>query len=238
MDMFDLINGLKIKVDGTDKPDGSPQFPAQSCKDIQMCFPQAESGEYWLDPNGGLTDDAIKVHCNFTGKDVETCVEASTVFESYNMDEFKKEDMDHKWVAKTIFEDDKKITYGPRATQWKNLLVTMKYGRQNVTYHCKNSPAHKTMEGKTTNYKGIPFVKFLTKNRRELHTNAESRMDRVNVIEDNCWINDGKWHQTVLEYSTKDVSRLPLRDVAVTGAGNVGEEFRLTIGKACFVSLD
>ena len=62
-----------------------------------------------MDPNGGLTDDAIKVHCNFTAKDVETCVEASTMFESYNMDEFKKQDMDHKWVAKTIFEDDKKV---------------------------------------------------------------------------------------------------------------------------------
>ena len=44
IDMFDLIDSLKIKVFGPTKPDGSPEFPARSCKDIQMCFPEAKSG--------------------------------------------------------------------------------------------------------------------------------------------------------------------------------------------------
>ena len=51
MDMFDLLNGLTVKVEGMGKPDGSPEFPAQTCRDIQMCFPEAETGKqftWWL----------------------------------------------------------------------------------------------------------------------------------------------------------------------------------------------
>ena len=36
------------------------------------------SGYYWIDPNGGCVDDAIKVFCNFTGPTVQTCVTPST----------------------------------------------------------------------------------------------------------------------------------------------------------------
>ena len=68
-------------------------------------------GDYWLDPNGGLREDAIKVHCDFTKeKEVETCVEATSVFDTYKMDEFKKIDMNHKWLAKTVSEDEKRVS--------------------------------------------------------------------------------------------------------------------------------
>ena len=44
MDMFKLLDGMKPIVFGNVKPDGSPEFPAKSCKEIQMCFPEATSG--------------------------------------------------------------------------------------------------------------------------------------------------------------------------------------------------
>jgi len=191
LNMFDLLEGLKIKVDGIAKPDGSPEFPAQSCKDIQMCFPEAETGEYWLDPNGGKTDDAIKVHCNFTGT-VETCVEPTTEFDIFNMNEWKQDTPGHKWIAKHVEPESSEIMYQPRITQWKNLKVGMRFGRQNVTYHCKDSLAHRTVQGETKS-----FIKFLSNNNRELHTGA-SRSDRLNVVDDNCHMNDGSWRQAVL----------------------------------------
>ena len=45
LNMYDYLDDLGVQVDGLVKPDGSPEFPAHSCKDIQMCFPQAESGK-------------------------------------------------------------------------------------------------------------------------------------------------------------------------------------------------
>jgi len=225
--MFDLIDGLKIKVFGKTKPDGSPEFPAKSCKDIQMCFPEATTGEFWIDPNGGQIDDKVKVHCNFTADRVETCIQAVTEFDIMNMNDFKNDLTQHKWVSEST--ETGKIVYPVRASQWRNLMIGMKSGHQNVTYHCKNSPAHKTMEGTTTNN-----LKLLNNKKIELQTETKSRLESVKVVEDGCWMNDGTWQQTVVEYSTKDLRKLPLRDVAIMGAGNADESFSLTVGRVCF----
>lgn len=221
MDMFDLVNGLKDTVFGNTKPDGSPEFPARSCKDIQMCFPEADTGDYWLDPNGGSTDDKVKVHCNFTVKGrVETCVEPLSEFEFITMKDFKDNDFtQHKLVAETL-EADAKIVYPATRSQWRNLAIGMKSGRQNVTYACLNSPAHSTTAGTTQDY-----VKLL---------NKRSQLVGARVVEDSCWLQDGNWHKAVLEYSTSDLSMLPLRDVAVLGSGNRAEQFSVHVGKVCF----
>jgi len=226
--MFDLIDGLKIKVFGTTKPDGSPEFPARSCKDIQMCFPEATTGEYWIDPNGGQIDDKVKVFCNFTADRVETCVTPTAQFDIVKMSDFKNNDFSqHKWLARD--SETEKILYPVRSSQWRNLVIGMKSGHQNITYHCRNSPAHKTMEGATTDN-----LKLLNNKKVELQGETKSRLEGVKVVEDNCWMNDGSWQQTVVEYSTKDLNKLPLRDIAVRGSGNADESFSLTVGKVCF----
>lgn len=233
LDMNDFMGGLEAIVNGIHKPDGSPEFPAQSCKDIQMCFPEADSGDYFLDPNGGDKKDMIKVECNFEkmtngAVNVETCIEPTSTFSEYKMEEFKQNDGKHKWLSE-ISTEAEEISYAPRVTQMKSLLVSMKFGHQNITYKCQNSPADKTAEGQQRQ-----FIKLLSKNRKELSTVAESRFDRVHVLEDTCFMNDGAWHQAVLKYSTKDLSKLPIRNVAVLGSGNVDEHFAVTVGKVCF----
>jgi len=229
MDMFDLIDGLKIKVFGTTKPDGSPEFPAKSCKDIQMCFPDATTGEYWIDPNGGQIDDKVKVLCNFTTDRVETCVQPTSEFDIARMQQFKRNEFtQHKWLAKET-EKDKKILYPVRKSQWRNIIMGMKSGHQNITYHCRNSPAHMTMEGSQQN-----FLKLLNNKNIEVQTDLKSRTEKVKVVEDGCWMNDGSWQQTVVEYTTKDLKKLPLRDIAVRGSGNADESFSVTVGRVCF----
>jgi len=226
--MFDLIDGLKNRVFGETKPDGTPEFPAKSCKDIQMCFPEATSGEYWLDPNGGQSDDKVKVVCNFTADRVETCVQPAAQFDIVTMAEFKSNDFtQHKWVAK----ENAQILYPVLNSQWRHMIMGMRSGHQNITYHCKNSPAHKTMEGSQDD-----FLKLLNNKNVELQTDTRSWKEQVEVVEDSCWMNDGTWQQTVIDYTTTDLKKLPLRDVAVRGSGNADESFSLTLGSVCFSS--
>jgi len=161
---------------------------------------------------------------------VETCVAPTTTFDIKNMKTIKPTTTtEHAWLVKHIQGDRKTIEYQARGSQWRNLFVGMKSAHQNVTYHCKNSPAHRTMTGEQK-----PFIKLLAKdNKHVLHTEA-AKADRVNVVSDSCYLNDGQWHQAVLEYTTKDFSRLPIRDIGVLGTGADDEEFSLTVGKVCF----
>ena len=53
--MFDLIDGLKLTVFGNTRPDGTPEFPAKSCREIQMCFPEAKTGKFFkFDTHGRI----------------------------------------------------------------------------------------------------------------------------------------------------------------------------------------
>ncbi len=45
---------------------------SRSCRDLAHGHPQFEDGLYWVDPNLGMTEDAVKVYCNMTSG--ETCV--------------------------------------------------------------------------------------------------------------------------------------------------------------------
>merc|ERR1711890_147783 len=56
-------------------PDGSKESPARTCNDLNAYNPELKTGFYWIDPNRGCTEDAVKVHCNFDGEDtITTCV--------------------------------------------------------------------------------------------------------------------------------------------------------------------
>jgi len=195
-----------------------------------MCFPEVQSGDFWLDPNGGSVEDAVSVHCNFDGVEVETCVQPTTVFDITSMKTVKPTHSNqHVWMAKHTEQERKRIEYEPTPSQWRNLFIGQKTAHQNVTYHCLNSPAHRTMMGEVK-----PFIKLLSRNQHELHTQA-TKEDRVSVIEDKCYLNDGQWHQAVLDYTTKDFNKLPIRDIGVMGSsGEESEQFSITVGKVCF----
>merc|ERR1712227_726847 len=120
-----------------------------------------------------------------------------------------KQNMNYNWIAKDVEEETSEFMYQPSVTQWKNLKIGKSSVRQNVTYICKNSAAHKTMEGETKS-----FIKLLSNNHKELHT-LGNRKNRLNVLEDQCYMKDDQWRQTVFEYSSRDLSSLPIRDMAV-----------------------
>ncbi len=66
------VYSMRVELERMKKPLGTRNNPARACRDLWQGHPQLEDGYYWVDPNLGMVDDAIKVFCNMsTG---ETCV--------------------------------------------------------------------------------------------------------------------------------------------------------------------
>ena len=79
-----------------EKPDGTKDNPAMSCKDLKACYPDLDDGTpssddisnrrflslslgyYWIDPNEGCPFDAVHVYCDFSGGN-RSCVNATNV---------------------------------------------------------------------------------------------------------------------------------------------------------------
>jgi len=223
--MFNLLDVLDIKAESEKKPDGSKFFPAKSCSDIQMCFPESKNGEYWLDPNGGAKKDAFKVYCDFTKNPVETCVKPTTIFQGLEWN--KKVNTEFNWIGQDLEAESGEVMYEPRPTQWNSLRLDHAHARQNVTYNCKNSHAYRTANGgKNT------FIKFLASDSQEL--TAFGKRDKMVVLKDDCHMKDDVWRKTVFEIDTSLMDKLPIRDIAVSGADAKDEFYSVEMGSVCF----
>lgn len=223
--MFNLLDVLDIKAESETKPDGSKFFPAKSCSDIAMCFPESKSGDYWLDPNGGAKTDAFKVYCDFTKSPVETCIKPTTIFQGK---EFNKQVSNQfNWIGQDLESESGQVMYAPRATQWNSLRLDHSHVRQNATYNCKNSPAYRTSQGgKHT------FIKFLASDSQEV--TAFGKRNKMVVLKDDCHVKDDVWRKTVFEIDTPVMDKLPLRDIAVSGANAQDEFYSVEMGSVCF----
>jgi len=66
------VYNMRVELERMRKPIGTRDHPARSCKDLAQGHPKLEDGYYWVDPNLGMVDDAVKVFCNISSG--ETCV--------------------------------------------------------------------------------------------------------------------------------------------------------------------
>ena len=66
------VYNMRVELEKLKKPMGTRNNPARACKDLAQGHPQLEDGYYWVDPNLGMVDDAVKVFCNMSSG--ETCV--------------------------------------------------------------------------------------------------------------------------------------------------------------------
>lgn len=70
------------------------------CVDLTPSFLPISSGFYWIDPNQGCTNDAIKVFCDFTTR--ETCIYAQPESIAKKNWYRSTESMKHVWFGETI----------------------------------------------------------------------------------------------------------------------------------------
>merc|ERR1712071_250212 len=103
--------------------------------------------------------------------------------------------------------------------QIKVLKLFSTRARQTIKYHCMI--AHKT-------------VKFLTDNEQEVHGHSFDAEMKPRILNDGCMAKDGKWHETVFSFDTKNLDILPILDVAAHDIGDHNEKFGLEIGPICF----
>ena len=60
------VYNMRIELEKMKKPIGTRESPARSCKDLLFGHPQLKDGFYWIDPNLGMNDDAVKVYCSMS----------------------------------------------------------------------------------------------------------------------------------------------------------------------------
>jgi len=207
------LEEMDIRLRGLQKPDGSRMFPAKSCRDLKMCFPDSVTGEYWLDTNGGTKEDAFLARCNFDDYAVQTCILPKKT--SYEKISYEKVKSGYAWMMQEIHTEIDKFEYTASKTQLEFLRMTSERARQNVTYNCLNSNAH---------------MKIMTNDESELRPDSDS----VNLVKDDCYMKDGTWRQAVVEVDTKRCDSLPIANVAVKDIYDTNQEFGIDIGPICF----
>jgi len=221
--------GLKQRLDGYQHPDGSPIFPAKTCKDLRNCRSENKNGDYTLDPNGGCPGDAFEAACNFHPKATETCITPTiTEFADVNSTHVPAtEQKGWKWLFEDILQTDSQMTFPADVVQLRYMRLNSVSARQHITVHCKNMHVH------TTGRK--QHVKVQTADDLELLPKAHKRM-QLTMLEDGCGKEDGQWHKTVYEYETRATERLPFRDIAfhLKPVDFKDSAFRIEVGQVCF----
>merc|ERR1740131_278607 len=168
-DIWKVVNDKYIKQVGL----GTKKVPAESCKDLFKLKPTLPSGDYWIDPNGGTTKDAVLVHCNATN--YETCIwpKMPTIepMQGESTAQFT-------WALKDINQEPA-MEYAASHMQIKMLRLKSEKVRQNITYKCLNSHSK---------------LKVLTDD--DVTTNI---LDVATTITDDCKVKDKTWRSSVYE---------------------------------------
>ncbi|KAI5106812.1 collagen alpha-2(V) chain precursor, partial [Silurus meridionalis] len=226
------LKALSSQIDSMRSPDGTKKHPARTCEDLKQCYPLKKSGEYWVDPNQGSSEDAIKVYCNMdTG---ETCISA-------NPSSIPRKSWwsttGNKPVWFRTMTGGSYFAYGNKDQPANSVTVQMTFIRllskeasQTITYHCKNTVGYK--DEATGNLKKAIILK--ASNDLELKAEGNNRF-RYTVLEDSCSRANNNWGKTVFEYRTQKTARLPIVDIATLDVGRPDQEFGIDIGPVCFL---
>ncbi|EDO49401.1 predicted protein, partial [Nematostella vectensis] len=211
---------LSLRVGLFKNPLGTHRHPARTCRDLKLCRPEAESGQYWIDPNGGITEDSILVYCDFA-------LNASCITPNQFMKWYSGRD-GYKWFAQDL-HGSQQFHYTSDPSQLLFLRLLSDRASQKITYHCRNSVAWYDSRSRDFD----KSIKLKSGNGIELYA-ASSNKYKPTIIKDDCGVKDGKWRKTVLEVNTESTHRLPIVDIAVFDIGDRDEEFGLQIGSVCF----
>jgi collagen type II alpha len=220
--VFKAYENLKERFEKFKKPNGEKMYPARSCRDLAVAYPEYDSGNYWIDPNDGDIRDAILVYCDLKLR--ATCVIPSPTKSNEISYTGRESEI---WLSE--LENGLKINYKADSNQLGFLQLLSTHATQNITFHCKNTVAYFDRQ-KNNHRRG---VKLMTWNDNELNPKGPQKL-RYDVTEDGCEERSNDWRQTVISYSTEKPLRLPIIDVAVRDFGESKQRFWLELSPVCF----
>lgn len=213
---------LKVRFEKFKKPNGEKSYPAKTCRDLAVAYPEYESGNYWIDPNDGDIRDAILVYCDF--KKRASCVVPSPVKSDAMSYQGKEPEI---WLSE--IPTGMKMNYKADSNQLGFLQLLSTHATQDVTFHCKKTIAYFDAI-KKNHRRGL---KLMTWNDNELLPKGPQRL-RYEVLEDGCQNRSDTWSKTVISYTTDKSSRLPLTDIAIRDISDTDQKFWVEIGAVCF----
>jgi len=225
--LSNIVTLVKGRLEMLKKPNGTNKFPARTCKDLYMSYPDLPSGFYWIDPNGGLPNDAVKARCEHRTN--STCLyptSNSQAFATENKKWFTGAD-GYKWLGEDLHILNN-IEYVSDPSQLEFLRLLSDRASQRIKYNCKDSVAWGD-----ENNEFSKSIKIKADNGVEMHAKSSNKF-KPKLILDGCSVKDGKWHHTVLEVDTPKPYRLPIHDIAAYDIGDTGEEFGIEIERLCF----
>lgn len=214
-------------------PDGKTQMTAaRTCADLKAYNPELPSGMYFIDPNRGCHEDAIKVQCNFNEEEdkIETCVSPAKTSAVENS----------HWESKVLSASADKyfdehhglgsLDYTAEMTQMKYLGLLSNNAVQNITINCKERPVwFNEMTGGYENamkFKGMKDSVFEK-------TKSESKFT-PKVLKDECAFATKSWRSTTLQFTSNKYIRLPIVDFAPSKIANRNAEYGIEMGPVCF----
>lgn len=225
LEMYSSIYTMRQELDRVRKPDGkSRENPGRTCRDLWYGFPYFENGWYWIDPNHGMTDDAIYVFCNMTAEG-ETCVHPDIHSAQMPNIPWRKEGDKTDWYSN--LRGGFKISYeAVGSVQMTFLRLLSQEAYQNFTYTCMNSVAW--FNSRYENFD--KSIRLLGENEIEIgHDTPIKPM----IIKDGCHSGKAK-SETVFEIRTKKTQFLPLVDFYPVDYGQQQQAFGFQVGPVCF----
>lgn len=217
------IYNIRIELEKMKKPLGTRNSPARTCQDLHYGHPQMNDGFYWIDPNLGVTDDAVKVYCNMTAGG-ETCVFPDV--HTSRMPNIPWRKSHEGWYSS--LRGGFRISYdslGPVQLTFLRLMSTQGY--QNFTYTCLNSAAW--YDSAANSYASA--IKLQGENEVEF----SSEINKPNILLDGCKTKESNQEsKTIFEVRTAKLGELPIVDFFPSDYGQPRQAFGFEVGPVCF----
>lgn len=215
------VYNMRIKLERMKKPIGTRDSPARSCKDLHHGHPQLKDGFYWIDPNLGMSDDAVKVFCDMAdgGK---TCVFPDV--HASKMPNIPWRKSGDGWYSN--LRGGFRISYDSVGiVQMTFLRLLSKEAHQNMTYTCINSVAWYDNEAR--NYDNS--IKLMGANDDEF----SAVNNKPNVDIDGCKRRRSE-SKTVFNIVTNKRDQLPIVDFFPVDYGLPHQAFGFEVGPVCY----
>lgn len=215
------IYNMRIELEKIKKPIGTRNSPARTCQDLHYGHPQIKDGFYWIDPNLGMPDDAVKVWCNMEAGG-QTCV--SPDVHASRMPNIPWRKSTEGWYS--TLRGGFRISYdsmGP--VQLTFLRLMSREAHQNFTYTCINSAAW--FDSRTGSYDSA--IKLQGDNEVEF----SAQENRPNILMDGCKARQAE-SKTIFEVRTTRLGQLPIVDFYPVDYGQQQQAFGFEVGPVCF----